>query len=431
MLKPISKTNAILIYILVSLFLCFEMAVQVSPGVMTTELMRDFNITAFGLGIISGCYFYTYTALQIPAGMFFDRFNVRMVVVIPLLVCALGTFVFGQADNLIVASLARALMGLGSAFAFIAVLVVAADLFPNKYFALLAGITQMLAAFGAMGGELPLSKLVAIVHWRNTMNILSVVGIILALLIWFFVRYEKNTTHRENHRLSVMQGLKRIIFLPQTWFIAIYACLLWAPMVAFASLWGVPFLSSAYDLSKNEAAMLISVMWLGLALISPLLGFWSDLIGRRKLPLTLSASVGFIAFLFLLFGHHYSLWTLVILIFLCGAACSGQALSFAVVKDNSKSTLASAIGFNNMAVVISGAIFQPLTGKLIASHWNGTLNNGVPIYSMTDYRFALVSILIGFFIAGIVSLFLIKETFCKVSSSPKTLRSSVNHRVKA
>lgn len=409
-----TRKNAIGIYILVSLFLCFEMAVQVSPGVMTSQLMRDFKINAFGLGIMSGFYFYTYTLLQIPAGLFFDRFNVRFVVVIPLLICVMGTFLFSQADNIAVASMARALMGLGSAFAFIAVLVVAADLFPNQYFALLAGITQMLAAFGAMGGEYPLSKMIEVLQWRNTMIVFSVIGLILASLIWIFVRYKKNIANQEVN-LNIWQGLKKTVSVSQTWWIALYACLLWAPMVAFASLWGVPFLKSAYNISTSHATTLVSFMWLGLALISPILGFWSDRIRKRKLPLVLSAGVGFLSFFLVLF-FHLPLALVAGLLFFCGAACSGQALSFALVKDISTSNLASAIGFNNMAVVISGAIFQPLTGRLIEAHRNGLVHNGV-IYATEDFRFALLTILVAFLIATLVAMICLRESHCEAKFS--------------
>ena len=68
----INTSKAIMLYVLVVLFLVFEMGVQVSPSIMTNQLMHDLHIGTFGLGLMSGLYFYTYAAMQIPSGLLYD-----------------------------------------------------------------------------------------------------------------------------------------------------------------------------------------------------------------------------------------------------------------------------------------------------------------------------------------------------------------------
>lgn len=401
----ISKTKAVFIFILAALFLFYEMGVQVSPSVMTSYLMKDLGLTAVSLGFMSGFYFYSYTLMQIPAGLIFDRFHVRWVVIVPLILCAAGSFFFAQADSIVGGSLGRLLMGTGSAFAFISVLVVASDLFDDKYFALLAGLTQMLAAFGAMMGEGPLVPLVENYGWRHTMLILAAIAVVLAVIIAIFVRYEKcdkfkcasqsNTPVQTN----IFASLEILVKNKQTWFIAIYACLLWAPMSAFASLWGVPYFETVYGLTKSESANLVSLMWLGIALGSPVLGFMSDFLKSRTYVLSSVAFLGFIGFLMI--NAHLStipLWLVGVGLFVAGIACGGQALSFAVVKDNNSNTnIAAAIGFNNMAVVISGAIFQPLVGNFISDQ------------SASHYQQGIHLVTGCFLVGSVVALFLIRS----------------------
>src|SRR6478752_2079582 len=139
--NTISNGKAIFLYSLVSFFLFFEMAIQVSPSVMAPELMNDLNIGTFGLGIMSGIYFYTYTAMQIPSGMLFDQHNPRTIITLSILTCVIGTLLFALSQNIYMGCLARLLMGSGSAFAFVSVLVVTADLFKSRYFATITGIT--------------------------------------------------------------------------------------------------------------------------------------------------------------------------------------------------------------------------------------------------------------------------------------------------
>lgn len=398
--NKISISKAIFFYCIVSFFLFFEMAIQVSPSVMAPQLMRDLNIGTFGLGIMSGVYFYTYTAMQLPSGLLFDRYNPRIIITLSILACVIGTFLFGISQNIYTGSLARLLMGTGSAFAFVSVLVVTADLFRSKYFATITGVTQMLAALGAMTGQMPISLLVLHIGWRSTLFTLSVIGLILAVTVWNLLKYDNRPatiSTKLNHTKPDKQSLKVILTNSQTWFVALYACLLWSPMSSFASLWGVPFLTKIYHFEQTKAAFLCSMMWLGLAIASPFLGILSTQFKNRVFPLAISALVGAVAF-YLVLEWDLSGIAVGILLFFAGAACSGQALSFTVVKENNaNSAKGIAIAFNNMAVVISGALFQPIIGKLLNSS------------DMSNFKNVLLIVLVSYALSFLIAVFLIKE----------------------
>lgn len=399
---PISLCKSIILYAVVSLFLFFEMAVQVSPGVMSSQLMRDLNVSAFGLGIMSGFYFYSYTLMQIPSGILLDKYNPRIIITLSLLTCALGTLLFATADGIYLGSVARLLMGLGSAFAFVSVLVVTADLFEAKYFATITGITQMLAAFGAMTGQLPIAALQAQIGWRSTMLVLASIGFLLAILVYNVLKYRKCkfiVSHLHSGSTPSQHKLSDIFTKPQTWFIALYACLLWAPMSGFASLWGVPFLTSADQLTPANSAFICSFMWLGLALCSPLIGLLYAVVNNKKLLFSITALIGAVSF-YLILSFSMSELNLAILLFLAGGSCAGQALSFTLIRDNNPEGIkGTAIAFNNMAVVISGAIFQPLIGKLIDYNHAGAMIN----YTQADFKRGLVVIFICYFVAFLIA----------------------------
>ncbi|OGO94342.1 MAG: hypothetical protein A3F10_00145 [Coxiella sp. RIFCSPHIGHO2_12_FULL_42_15] len=410
--QDLSFGKAILSYIIVALFLFFEMGVQVSPSVMTNELMRDLHIGVLGLGLMSGFYFYTYTLMQIPSGMLFDRYRPRYVITLSIMICSLGCLAFGAATNIYLGSLARMLMGFGSAFAFVAVLVVTADLFSARYFALITGITQMLAALGAMSGQMPLSFAVERFGWRQTMILLALIGFMLAVVVWLVLNYKKEVfSVASTKRKTVEYRFRHILLNKQSWIIALYACFLWAPMSGFASLWGVPFLLQVYHLSHANAALVCSMMWFGLAAASPILGWLSTAYRARVWPLAISSLIGAIFFAILLAFHFNALYLLMIIVFLCGAACAGQALSFTVVKEiNSPQQRGAAIAFNNMAVVISGAIFQPLLGRLLEFHCevgNAMLTQCENVH----FRMSMLLILAVYGVGFLLATFFIKESF--------------------
>lgn len=404
-----------IICILASLFYLYEFTLQVSPGVMTNELMRDLHLSAAGLGTMAAFYYYAYTPMQLPAGLLYDRFGPRRLITIAILICALGALFFSMTHGAALASLGRFLMGVGSAFSFIGVLLLVARWFPPQYFALITGIVQLMSSVGAIAGEAPLAAAISTWGWRSTIAWIAIAGIILACLVYLIVRDGPLELLQEHHATphNEFKRLRAVGTNRETWLIALYTFSSWAPIVAFA-LWGVPFLVEAYGLSTSTASLACSMMWIGIGIGGPILGWWSDYIGKRCTPLTFCAVLGFIAIAFVIYFSQLPLFLVFALMLAFGVASSSISVSFAVVKDNNHpSQVGTAIGLNNMACVAGGALFQPLIGILLSWHAAGCVQNGVPVYTLVDYKIALAVVPLCYLISIFVSSFLLKETHCQ------------------
>lgn len=416
--KTISYSSLIVFFLAASFYL-YEYCLQVSTGVMTRPLMADFGIDAAGLGAISSFYYYAYAPMQLPAGLLFDRFGARKLITLALIICALGAIFFASTDSVFTASMGRFLMGFGSAFSFVGVLVLVARWFPPKYFALMAGIAQLMSSVGAVCGELPLSTMVNQMGWRDSMYVLAVLGFILAGVIWYVVRDtpEKNPKkHAVYRQESEWCRLKTVCTHKQNIFTAIYAFMLWAPVTIFAALWGIPFLMHIYGVSVFQASEAIAMVWLGIGFGSPFSGWISDYLGSRRIPLIGAAILGLASTSLVILVNNIPLPLMFILLFLFGVAAGGQTVSFAVVKENNKARhVGTAAGFNNMAILLGGALFQPVVGLILRSSWQHEMIAGVPIYSTTAYHHALVIIPICYLLALIFSLFFIRESYNAIS----------------
>ena len=55
---------ASVICILAAMFYMYEYTLQVSPAVMTNELMRDLRLNAASLGAMAAFYYYSYTPMH-------------------------------------------------------------------------------------------------------------------------------------------------------------------------------------------------------------------------------------------------------------------------------------------------------------------------------------------------------------------------------
>ncbi|MEM7174990.1 MAG: MFS transporter [Chlamydiota bacterium] len=400
-------------YILASLFLLYEMGLQVSPSIMIDQLMFDFRIGAALLGAMTGVYFYSYTPVQIPAGFFYDRFGPRRLIACATVICAIGALIFGFAYDIVTAAFGRFCMGFGSAFAFIGSLTVAARWFP-KHFALCAGITQFLAAVGALSGAIPLAVLVNIFDWRTVIIATGWIGIGLGLFCFWIIRDQPPNVEwkRMRHR-DLLRECREIFKSHQTWWIALYSFFSWGPTVVFAALWGVPFLMIRYQISNTQAAFAIGMIWIGIGIAGPFLGYLSDRIKRRKPLLLITSVIGLIAAATVLYIHQLPFFAVFPLLVAFGIASAGQILCFAIAKDiNKRAVVSTALGLNNMAVVAGGALLQPLVGFLISFFWDGKSVEGVPVYSLASYRIGLFIIPLCFFLALLISIFCIRETYC-------------------
>lgn len=410
---------AVIICVLASAFYMYEFTLQVSLGVMTNELMQDLSLNAASLGLVSAFYYYAYTPMQIPAGFLHDHFGPKRVIFAAILTCALGAFCFSFSTNMFNASAGRFLMGIGSAFSFTGALLLISRWFPPAYFAVLSGIVQLMSSAGAIGGELPLA--IAIHHWgwRLSMVCLALVGVVLAILVWFIVKDSPSDISNQKSICPTLHEcapskFKLVFGRLQTWWIAAYSFFIWAPIAVFAGLWGIPFLVNDYHLTTPDASVACAAIWIGVGIGSPLSGWISEYIKRRRIILTICSLLGIVSSLIIIYGHT-SMPVLYLMLFIFGLAGGGQSLAFCVVRDNSHpKSIGAAIGLNNMATVASGAIIQPLVGYLLYKNWDGAYtSHHLPFYSVADYHIGLFMIPLCYILAALVGGLLVKETYCK------------------
>ncbi|WP_415072656.1 MFS transporter [Legionella sp.] len=406
--------TAYFIFFLAASFYLYEFILQVAPSVMAEPMMKTFGVTGAGFGFISAFYFYAYAPTQLPAGVLYDRYGPRKLMTFAIVLCALGSAFFASTDSIFTACIGRFLIGIGSAFSFIGVLVLLSRWFPPSYFAILAGIAQLMSSVGAIFGEMPLAYLIQGVGWRKASFILSFVGFILAACFWVYIRDYPNQQNQKIPKHYLRDEWKRLVAVckhAHTWIIGGYAFAIWTPIAVFAALWGVPYLQEKFQINMVAASGLCSMIWIGIGIGSPLLGWLSDKMESRRFSLTLSAALGFSATLILFYFPGLTYGWAPLVLFVLGLGAGGQTVSFAVVKENNPPEfVGTASGFNNLSVLIGGAIFQPLVGYILQHIDSGHVVNGVHTYSIQSYQTALLVMPLCFLASLIIAVFILKES---------------------
>lgn len=399
------------------LFYFYECLLQVSPSVMSNELMRDFSVTSQTLGILSGIYFYSYAAMQLPGGVLMDHFGPHRLLTLATVVCAVSTIAFGMTNNFFMACVARLMIGFGSAFAAVGTMKLAANWFPAQRFALLTGLMVTIGMLGAIGGEAPLALLIESFGWRHSMLIMGIIGLILAVLLIAIAKdTPKNYEISQHHSIEeepLIPSLLTLIKNKQLWLVACYGGLVYMATPVFCGLWGVPFLMTKMTITKTTAANYISLVFIGWAIASPLWGIFSNRIGLRKPPMYIGCIGAFICSTIFIFAPINTAIYMEILLFAFGIFSAGFLPAFSVAKELcNKKYVATGLSFMNMMNMIGIALAQPLIGYILDKLWQGEMNGNVRVYPLEAYHTGLAILPLGMLIALII-LPKIKETYCQ------------------
>lgn len=393
---------------------CFGYAFlqRVAPSVMTDDLMRAFQVQAGALGAMSAFYFYAYAGMQMPIGVLMDRFGPRRILSGAMALCLVGSLVFALADSITPAAIGRTMIGAAVAFGYVGTMSIAATWFPPQRFSLLIGILQSVGMSGAIAGQAPLSLVVEATGWRETVIGIGIVGAILAVLIFLVV--EEIPTERKAAANGASKGAFRdVLARRDSWCCAIIGFTLTAPMLSFAGLWAVPWLIQVHGFSPADAAGSASLIFVGWAVVGPMIGLATEKIGRRKPLIYGGFALSGTAMAAMIFTPDLSPWAIRTLFVLNGIGGCTMILTFTCVRETNRPSRAGAgLGFVNMFVVGSGAVFQPLLGVILDQNWDGTMVNGAPIYDSTGYQAAFSALLVAYGV-GLLATVILRETHCR------------------
>ncbi|OGO91392.1 MAG: hypothetical protein A3F10_07595 [Coxiella sp. RIFCSPHIGHO2_12_FULL_42_15] len=388
---------------LAAFFYFYELCLRVALGTMIPEVQSTLNISVGQIGIISAFYYYAYTPMQIAAGAVIDRVGPRKLLISMVLLCALGSVAFAMANDFILAAAAQFFIGFASAFAFIGVLKLASNWLPIKYFSLISGLTTSLGMIGAMLSNIIIAFLLRDMSWREVWYIFAAFGVMLMVVFYFFcvnrpaiTKKVKNTTLQWG---EIKADCVLMIKSPFFWVNAIIGGLLYFPTTSFASLWGIPYIMAVYGIDKIEASTIVSMIFFGWAVGGPMAGWLSANYIKKRTLLINGSLLALLLICLALLPIHFSPTMLSVILFLFGVASSVEVLVFEVAAKlfdgRSAGTVASLTNFILMLVC---TVLQPVIGLFIDHN-----------SSVSEFRFAMLIIPIGLFIAFLMSFFAYNE----------------------
>jgi len=391
-----------LIWFVVTLFVVYAFFLNTAGAVFGDAIKAYLQLSDISAAAAVGSFILGFAAMQIPAGYLLDRFSIRLIVGLGVFVLALGNVALTFSSTLSLFILSNFMQGLGASFAFIAAGKLISEWFSAKMFPILFGLTQTLSCLLTALIHYYLVKALETVSWQSIYQQLAILGFSLWILVLIFVK--SPLKKKTGEPISLQKSLSLVFSSKQIWLCSMAGATSFGALAAYASFWYMN-VQKYFGVDPAEALVISGMIFVGIGIGTPFLGWLSNKLKSRKLVIHSSLVLGTIFLLMCLYLPHFAIDTYIpikTISFLTGFFLSGSMLYYTSVSElSSSATRALALGLVNTFVFVFNTMFLFLPQFFITKQ-------------STTYATSLwvlpVSVLVSIFLA-----YFIKETCSKSS----------------
>jgi sugar transport family protein len=380
--KTLSYRWIILIILLIAYF--FVYFHRTSTAVVGTEIV---SAVGGSVALLGSAYFYSYMLMQIPSGLMADRYGVRSLVSVFLLIAALGAFLIGLGESWNTVLIGRVLIGLGLGAIYIPMLKVLAVWFKKNEFASLNGIILAVGNAGAIASATPLAILSDAIGWQDVFIFLAITTLILAVMCYVIIRNhpsEKGYMSIEeiisnetgvsisdstSAKVSMKSGLMTVVTSGRKfWAPAIAYFLLYGTLMTYEGLWAGTYFNNAYDFEYNSSWM-ITAVGIGMIIGAPLAGLMSDRVFHSRKRVSLTGNIGYAVIWLIIFTfagmiNNYTFWIAVNVAM--GFTASWMIVTYAQLKDWFPIAISgTAVATMNVFLFLGAGVMQSLSHYIV------------------------------------------------------------------
>jgi len=398
-----SQRSASVAWFLTAVFFFYQYMLRSAPAVMMPQLSEAFGLSLAGTASLIGLFYYGYSVFSLVAGAALDRLGARAVIPVGALVVGCGSFLFGL-GSLTSANPGRLLQGVGGAFAFVGSVYIVGRSFPPSRAATLIGAAQMFGMAGGSAGQFLVGPLIAGgVRWNVFWIAMGIAGCLIALVLFLLLPRESVANQRSGSMRSAIHSVEIVFRNPQSILCGMIAGLLFLPTTIFDMMWGVRFLQEAHGFDYGAAVVRSATVPFGWIIGSPVLGWLTDRLGRRKPVIFGGACATAACLAWILYGPPEVLPPYVLGL-ITGFSSGTAMIPYTVIKEanppNLSGTAAGVINFLNLTLT---AVLGPVFGWFLQ-----TASGGAPP-ELQHYQLTFQPLLLGVGVALLLTLGL-KET---------------------
>jgi predicted MFS family arabinose efflux permease len=349
----------------VLIFLCFasgyflSFALRQINAVLAQPMMTEFGLTNAQLGSLSSAYFMSFALMQLPLGLWLDRFGSRRTHSLLLLFAVAGCVLHACATGYAQLWIGRALIGVGVSGALMAALRAFRYLYPADKQQPLAAWMLAAGSMGALSTTLPVQLALPLFGWRGVFWIAAVCLFLSAIAIFFLL--PKNETTSRTEKFS---SYRDIFAEPYFWRFGVLSIVVHGSFVSLQSLWMGPWLVKVVGLTPTQSAQTLfaytAVLMIGFLLLAKVSARLADAKVLKTVCVSSGLAISCLLLIALLPGKVWWLWF--------GYAIAG--LSFTMIQTHvamqfTDEQSGRALAAYNLLIFVGAFFAQWLFGVLI------------------------------------------------------------------
>ena len=384
---------------------------RTAPGLITDQLMKDFQVTAAVIGVISSISFIAYAGLQIPSGLLSDRFGPNHFLILGTLLTGIGSILYSTAESEYVLMISRFLVGTGDAAIFINLVLILTQWFIGKEFVKLLGLVSLVSSLASLTATVPFSIWISYVGWRIPFLSIGITLVVMTCVLYFVLVWKPKKLFKEEKddkkdsvqdRESVLKILRRLMATRQAW--ATFLCHfgLVGGYIGFIGSWGVPYGIQVFDLTRSQASQLIMYGLIGAMIGGVFISWITSRVTSIKKVYSIVHLMVVASWIGMFFsGVSPSFWLVLFLFIAIGFGNGASSLTFAIVRESfSVKEVGVVTGFANMGGFTSAVLLPIIFGSVLDLFPPSAINLG--------YHYGFI-IPVLFSLMGLVGVLLVKE----------------------
>ena len=267
------------------IFLCFASAYFLSyafrsiNAVIAPDLQSDIGLHNADLGLLSSAYFLSFAALQLPLGIWLDKYGPRRTESALLVFAAIGAAIFASSTTLTGLWIGRALIGVGVSACLMAPYKAYRQWFAPEQQSQLASWMLMAGTSGALASTIPVSAALPLIGWRGVFWVMS--GMIVATSVAIFFLLRKLESAQGNPKPQPAQanaptlGYAHIFKDPYFRRMGLLGIVNHGSFSALQTLWVGPWMTTVLGMSKHATAQALFVFNLCMMLAYLAMSWWA------------------------------------------------------------------------------------------------------------------------------------------------------------
>lgn len=251
-------------------FLCFALGYLLSYGlrsinaVIAPALMDELALSNADMGMLSSAYFVAFGSLQLPLGIWLDKYGPRRTESALLVIAAIGAMVFATSESLAGLWIGRALIGIGVSACLMAAFTAYRQWFAPEQQSQLASWMLVAGTSGALTATVPVTLALPAIGWRGIFWVVAVLLLLVSAAIFLSLRGVERRFAQAAHGASAAKagdgGYRRIFGGAYFRRMAPLGMFNQGIFVALQTLWAGPWMTTVLGKTQQQASEILFML---------------------------------------------------------------------------------------------------------------------------------------------------------------------------